>query len=155
MTMTAEQEARCDALAKRIAVLDPNWAQEGMAIRDHITLLGFRWRANLAAWLPCAWSVERSIGSADITVRAKCKYARIVEARAIAAGPDYTDACTLGCLLLSLGDVSIWRYSARADALSEKWAVQPLVGAVPVSLGDSRAEAILAAKVEQLQQEAK
>lgn len=133
--LTPEQAARCDALAKRIAELDPHWHKPGMACA---TKQG-AWRRTSDCW---AWDADGSwpggpapndpLAGIDAT---------------IAAGPDWRDPATLGALLLSLGADGV--AVARMVAVPMWRAVVEPGFSAPAA--DTRVGAILAAKVAQLE----
>lgn len=153
-----DADDRCDALARRIADLAPEWAQPGSASRDPRTDLP--WRRTLDRWVPEQTAATRwtsrwppiAIAVAWMQdVDADDTSATGSVARAIAAGPDWRDDATLGALLLGLGaEVSVavvhddgrpigWYVSAY-DASARPAARSPVCA--------TRAEAILAAVVQ-------
>lgn len=148
--MTNDQEARCAALAKRIAELDPNWAMLGCACRD-TTPDSYPdiWRALPHARGGVRWLPQCQSAAAHIERNGYEDDWEECESRAIANGPDYTDDATLGALLWSFGECTLISedkggFSVTIHDFSYLQAK-----------GETRAEAILAAKVAQLEQEAK
>lgn len=133
---TQEQAARCDALARQIAELDPNWASYGSAIFDAAGPTGWRIRWRLAH--SDEWVDDDGYGETDIS-------APQAWARAVANGPDWRDNATLGALLLSLP------WPQLEGNSNGKWWIEtsPLRHDAPVF--DGMAEAIPAAKVAQLE----
>lgn len=126
---TPEQAARCDALAKRVAELDPDWPQPGMAVRHE---RGGRWRltGGEGRWLQevgWKWHSANQV-PADSDLRA-----------AIANGPAWRDPATLGAILLSIP------YEVPAE-----WDRHRLLAVLAELLPFAHAEAILAAKIAEL-----
>ena len=129
--MSEDQEARCAALAKRIAELVPfgEWAIAGMACRDPDTK--FTWRR-----MSCYWEPDDEDGwGSDIL--SECGQ------RAITAGPDWRDEATVGCLLM--------HYLPQHELLRTidgRWECSAATSRLAVA---TRAEAILAAVVAALE----
>lgn len=167
--MTPEQEARCDALARRIAELDPNWAREGMACRDRNRTV---WRRVRHGWFdedngrvcsdnPLVQRQHVAFGRQNGQVDG---FGYELLMPAIAAGPDFRDDATLGVLLLSLGDVveihyrdPRWHHADDRRWRVDSWMLLPALAPVADSttLGpwcETRAEAILAANVAKMEE---
>lgn len=146
-----EQNSKCDQLAKRIADLDPQWPKMGMACRTKSML----WRRShirggiVFGGFP-AWTEQhggRALTDEDGVAGDALR-------KAIASGPDHTDDTTLGAILRSLGALTKidptytpdgWRFSVAwtEDPGQPIWIRGPLA--------TSPTEAILAAKVDQLE----
>lgn len=149
--MTPEQAKRCDELAKKIAEFGPRGSVLGVACRDggrfwrrthmHPTLFWPGWTNSNGVHV---WQDEDS-GAAE-SLRT-----------AIANGPAWEDASTMGALLLSLGEEVgldrswtllgtqtgwFWRSSWRNDKESTFYQQGPLC--------ETPQEAILSAKLVQL-----
>ena len=140
--LTPEQKDRCSALAKQIAKLDPDWDVPGMMARDPDT--NWSWRRQSNYW---DYDNDDDVECCGVPI-----YDSEQGQRALAAGPDYTDDATLGALLLSLGDdVHMCRVTWRHEDI--RWSVV-LRDQSGISIRHScatRAEAILAAKIAQLE----
>lgn len=151
--MTTDQHARCAALAKRIAELDPNWAANllGVAVDCggySLRFVGCVGHPHMGAddgWVnnPVQAQYRKLRGGSGDTVAALFD-------RPTVCAPDYTDQATLGALLLSLGEQA---EVAPISGVETTWyAFGHTFGHTPVTCeGDTRAEAILAAKVAQLE----
>ena len=131
--MTPDQQTRCAALAKRIAELDKGWFDDGMACRNNDIqwrYIGFNCLTSKHVWLQVYYDGEAHFPAPTLGAP-------------IMRGPDYTDDCTLGALLLSLGDIRI------TGPLSDGrcWISKQNYG----GWFDTRAEAILAAVVAKLE----
>ena len=159
--MTPEQQARCEVLAKRVAELDPAWAKPGMATRyiSQAALDKQGPKCTREPWQYRLLEDDRYRSCIAMSGRGSMMLitdtATREQTRELFAhtGPDYTDDCTLGALLLSLGNCAEVGQIAEADTMSW-YAVGHSVGGETVTgNGDTRAEAILTAKVARLEQE--
>ena len=140
--MTPEQHARCATLSKRIAELaDPDSYPLGLVVWEPTP--SYTWQHYRRGW----W--RQYPGTSEGLCLADCPNPLCGLRLAVANGPDHTDSCTLGALLLSLGDEEAsvvrhelgwyagWKNSGKSLQTTEFY--------------ETREEAILAAKVEQLE----
>lgn len=129
--LTTEQHARCAELAKRYAELVPDWAQPGMSLL---------WPDDPVPWR-VVYTAKKSLCMRNVGEGDEATHSYTCD-----AVPDWTDACTLGALLLGLGP-QVCEHDVAGRAVS--W--WPHMGDDAVCTWgpwcDTRAEAILAACV--------
>lgn len=142
--------ARCDALAKRIAELDPDWPRPGMAadMNGYSLRCVHRYAGDLA-WVG-GEPVVRRFHTPDDTV----ELATPVFDRPTVCVPDWRDAATLETLLLDLVEGTA-ECGDRGAAVSLRypWFVRwrQRGKKMVTRFYDTRAEAILSAKLAQLE----
>lgn len=135
-------------LAREYAALVPEWAQPGMACRDALSCQWRRVENNDGnGWIGSGTTMmirddEVAEGSPD-----DGQVQLLIPA--IAAGPDLEDACTLGGLLLGLGD------QVRVTSDSGRWYCHawPKSGLISAVDHETRAEAVIRACIAQAEVE--
>lgn len=109
----------CAAQSRRIAELDANWPEPGMACSTVVALgdadaIDFRWRRVASDW-QAEWDdceAAQAIDHDDQWHEADALR------KAVADGPDFTDLATIGALLMSLPCPEVQEHGGS-------WYVQP------------------------------